>query len=371
MRRKICVLLAVLLFCGAAQAQEVSVRVKDIVTYKGTADTQLTGEGLVVGLKGTGDDKDAKTLLMLQAMSSKLNQSKLPASAYATKNVARVIVSVEVPAFKGYAGQTLTCRVSVADKSKSLEHGTLFPTLLFFSLDAGDKTEYATASGRITLAQDGDKPRNPVNGSVTGSMLQDIKVEFFTTRVDDYGKRHESVTLLLSHPDSATANEIASRINEARALNAEVSRGHGAPASLARALNDGVVEVTIPPAFHGDEMRFKELVDSLSVNPDLVAVVTIDETTGVIVFSGNVRVLPGAFTVRGISVTIGAGGDVPERPEPGTSVKSATVPLSRPNVQLRQLIDTFNLLKLDAGEKVAVIRALSQNGMLQAKVRYE
>lgn len=358
-----------------AQDAGVSVRVKDIVTYKGTGSNTLVGEGLVVGLKGSGDAKDKATQKMLQALSTKLNQSGLDASEYASKNVARVLVTVSVPAFKGYAGAPLTCRVSVLDNSKSIEFGTLFPTTLRFALDAGDETVYAEAKGKVTLAQDGDRPRDPLNGSVAGAMLTDIEVSFFETSVDDYGAAAETMTLLLDHPDSATANEIADRINESPSVlglrGAEISDDTGLPPVVAKAINDGVVEVSIPARWHGDEMRFKQIVDGIAVNPDLVASVYIDEANGVITFSGNVRVLPGAFTVRGITVTIGADGELPRRPAAGEAVEDATVPVNQPNLQLQQLIDTFNVLKLSAGEKIAVIRALEQNGMMQAKVIYE
>lgn len=363
----------ILLLTPALGAQDVAVRVKDIVTYKGTAANSLVGEGLVVGLKGTGDDKDKTTQKMLQAMSHKFNKAGLAPADYATKNVARVLVSVDVPAFKGNTGAALICRVSVLDKSKSIENGVLFATVLKNALDADDAAEYAQASGKVTLAQSGDKPKDPLNGTVRGSMLGDIKVAFFQTAVDDYGRAQKRITLLLDHPDSATANDIADRINEHPALSdpeLEVKAGDKAPA-IARAVNDGAVEVNIPSRWHGEEMKFKQLIDGVSVNPDLAATVTVDTSTGVLTFSGNVRVLPGAFTVKGISVTIGAGGELPAKPAPGEVVKGATVPVNEPNLQLRQLIDTFNLLKLDAAEKTAVVRALEQNGMLQAKVIYE
>ncbi|MCC6573963.1 MAG: flagellar basal body P-ring protein FlgI [Planctomycetes bacterium] len=368
------ILLLASILASTLAAQDVSVRVKDIVTYKGTAANSLVGEGLVVGLKGSGDDKDKTTQKMLQAMSHKLNKSGLPASDYATKNIARVLVSVDVPAFKGQMGAALICRVSVLDKSKSIENGVLFATVLKNALDADDATEYAQASGRLALAQSGDKPKDPLNGTVRGSMLADIKVAFFTTAVDDYGKARKLITLLLDHPDSATANDIADRINENPALAEEEGveiKADAPPPLPARAINDGVVEINIPVRWHGQEMKFKQIIDGVSVNPDLVATVTVDTSTGVLTFSGNVRVLPGAFTVKGISVTIGAGGEVPAKPAAGEIVKGATVPVNEPNLQLRQLIDTFNLLKLDAAEKTAVVRALEQNGMLQAKVVYE
>jgi flagellar basal body P-ring protein FlgI len=136
-------------------------------------------------------------------------------------------------------------------------------------------------------------------------------------------------------------------------------------------MHDGAVAVSIPQRWHGREMEFKEIVDTTAVSPDIVAQVSINQKTGVLAFTGNVRVLPGAFTVRGVSVQIGGDGEIPDKPAPNTEVKDATVPVNKPSVELTQLIDTFNLLKLSAEEKISVVRALERNGLLQAKVIWE
>lgn len=357
----------------AAQAATVSVRVKDIVTYRNTAPNTLFGEGLVVGLKGTGDEKDKKTQEMLRAASAQLHHSKLPPSAFASKNVARVQVTVAVEAFKGGAGAPLSCRVSAVDNSKSLENGTLLMTELRYGLNSQDENVYGEAGGVLSLEFDNGKPRNPTNATVPGNLLRDIPVAFYESREDDYGNSVRTMTLLLKHPDSTTAMEITRAINESRAVLEQqpglVSAGRNPRA--ARAINDGTVLIEIPPRWHGEEMAFKEIVDTTTVNPDTVAQVVVNQKTGVVAFNGNVRVLPGAFTVKGVSVTIAATGELPTRPAAGEEVTGATVPLAQPNTQLQQLIDTFNLLKLSADEKIAVIRALEQNGMLQAKVVYE
>jgi len=143
-----------------------------------------------------------------------------------------------------------------------------------------------------------------------------------------------------------------------------------ADARVARAVNDGVVEVRIPARWHGNEMEFKEIVDTTAVSPDIVAQVTVNQRSGVLAFTGNVRVLPGAFTVRGVTVNIGAEGDM-QPPQPGDELNDPTVGLREPGPELQQLIDVFNLLRLSADEKVAVVRALERNGMLQARVVYE
>lgn len=362
--------LILLLLLSAPLSAQVSVRVKDICVYKNTAGNTFTGEGLVFGLKGTGDAKDRKTAEMLRAISKQLNPDQL-AGGYASKNVARVNVTVTVEGFSGTAGAKVTATVSIADNSKSLEGGTLFPTALRYAYDAADKHEYITVQGQLTLEYDNRKVVSPGVATARGDVARDIPVRFYDVQEDDYGRRNAVMTLVLKHPDSTTAVEIARRINEMPALAAVVGEAGMASVQVARAVNDGAVQVSIPARWHGNEMEFKEMVDTTSVSPDIVAQVTVNQKTGVVAFTGNVRVLPGAFTVRGVSVTIGADGELPQKAQAGTEVEHATVPVNQPSVELNQLIDTFNLLALGADEKVAVIRALERNGMLQAKVIWE
>jgi len=374
MTRTIAIILTLAL-CAAALDAQVSVRVKDIATYRNTAGNHFVGEGLVFGLSGTGDNKDRKTQEMLRAISSQLNPDQLRADAFSSRNVARVSVSVSVDAFAGTSGARVTCRVAVADNSKSLEGGTLFPTALRFAFDARDQDEYVTAQGLIQLEFDNRKPVTPGAGSVSGEVVRDIPVRFFEVQEDDYGRRTQVMTLILAHPDSSTAVEVARRINESPALQGMagvVGQGVQVPADtrVARAVNDGVVEVRIPARWHDNEMEFKEIVDTTAVSPDIVAQVTVNQRSGVLAFTGNVRVLPGAFTVRGVTVNIGAEGEM-QPPQPGDELNDPTVGLREPGPELQQLIDVFNLLRLSADEKVAVVRALERNGMLQARVVYE
>jgi flagellar basal body P-ring protein FlgI len=196
-------------------------------------------------------------------------------------------------------------------------------------------------------------------------------VRFFEVQEDDYGRRNEVMTLILKHPDSTTAVEIARRINESPAFLGVVGDAGIPDIRYAKAMHDGAVAVSIPQRWHGREMEFKEIVDTTAVSPDIVAQVSINQKTGVLAFTGNERVLPGAFTVRGVSVQIGGDGEIPDKPAPNTEVKDATVPVNKPSVELTQLIDTFNLLKLSAEEKISVMRALERNGLLQAKVIWE
>lgn len=70
--------------------------IKDIASFSGVRDNQLVGYGLVIGLGGTGDSRDAFTSdalsNMMERMGVALDPSKLKA-----RNVASVMVTANLP----------------------------------------------------------------------------------------------------------------------------------------------------------------------------------------------------------------------------------------------------------------------------------
>ena len=126
----------VTLASGVAQAQT---RIKDIVAFEGVRDNMLVGYGLVVGLKGTGDDLDSapftrESLIgMLQRLGVNARDDDLD-----TKNVAAVMVTANLPPFSRQ-GTRIDVTVSALGDSESLLGGTLLVTPLL----AADGEVYA------------------------------------------------------------------------------------------------------------------------------------------------------------------------------------------------------------------------------------
>ena len=76
-----------------------SARIKDIADFEGVRQNQLVGYGLVVGLDGTGDGKDAK--FTIQSMASMLEKMGVTVeiNEIEVDNVAAVMVTADLPAF--------------------------------------------------------------------------------------------------------------------------------------------------------------------------------------------------------------------------------------------------------------------------------
>ena len=118
-----------------AQAAENQLLLRDVCRLKGQEENTLQGLGLVVGLKGTGDDSSKPTARalarMMQLMGSQIaNDAKgAPSLSEIEKagNTALVFVTVNVPPQGVQQGDQIDCTIS-ALSAKSLEGGTLMLT---------------------------------------------------------------------------------------------------------------------------------------------------------------------------------------------------------------------------------------------------
>src|SRR5687767_11113701 len=74
-------------------------RLKELVRIEGIRDNQLVGYGIVVGLNGTGDRRQA--VFSAQSLTNLLNQMgvSVPAQAIRVNNTAAVLVTATLPPF--------------------------------------------------------------------------------------------------------------------------------------------------------------------------------------------------------------------------------------------------------------------------------
>ena len=122
-----------------------SARIKDIADFEGVRQNQLVGYGLVVGLDGTGDGKDAK--FTIQSMASMLEKMGVTVEIndIEVDNVAAVMVTGDLPAFSK-VGSRIDVTVSSIGDAENLQGGTLLLT----PLRAVDGNVYAVAQGAVS-----------------------------------------------------------------------------------------------------------------------------------------------------------------------------------------------------------------------------
>src|SRR5579863_8905887 len=87
-------LLAAAPFAGASGS-----RIKDLAMIAGARDNQLAGYGLVVGLAGDGDKNPVETIQTIANVLQRYGIT-VPQSTLSAKDVAVVMVTADIPAFK-------------------------------------------------------------------------------------------------------------------------------------------------------------------------------------------------------------------------------------------------------------------------------
>ena len=125
MQRLICSLLLTASLAGAA---ELNVPVRDLVTLDNGPVNHVFGYGLVVGLEGTGDSRQA--LFATQSVTSMLRRLgvELGSQQIQVKNVAAVMVTGALKPF-GRAGDGVDVTVAALGDASSLQGGVLVQTM--------------------------------------------------------------------------------------------------------------------------------------------------------------------------------------------------------------------------------------------------
>ncbi|RMG84455.1 MAG: flagellar basal body P-ring protein FlgI [Candidatus Dadabacteria bacterium] len=360
MNRILAGFLALLVALPAAAA----VRVKDIARVDGVRRNQLIGYGLVVGLNGTGDKSGvAFTTQSTANLLERLGVAVTP-DDIKLKNVAAVIVTAELPPF-ARAGQRIDVTVSSVGDASSLQGGTLLLT----PLRAPNGDVYAVAQGPLSIggfgagaAGGGVQQNHPTVGRIPGGALLERDAP-----LPDLGRGY--VDLVLREPDFTTAARLAGAVGTAF--------GPG----TAQALDAGRVRVVVPEGEAADPVGFLARLEAVTVEPDAVARVVVDERTGTVVLGQDVRVRPVALSHGNLTVQItpyletsqpealSAGQTVArERAQVTVTEEEAKVLLLEPGETLASLVQALNALGVSPRDLVAIFQALKAAGALQAEL---
>ncbi len=312
-------------------------RIKDISSFRGVRSNTLTGMGLVVGLKATGDTK--KNIQASKAMAQMFTKLGLPANPedIAAGSGAVVMVTAELPPF-AKIGDRVDAKISVIGDAKSLAGGMLTMT----PLAAGDGTVYAVANGSVVV------------GQATGSGAQVLTVAVAPQSVV-VEKEYQPVlsaggylTLQLEEPDFTTCQRIS------EAINLKLSGFFAEPHDLAS------VKVTIPEEFEGRVVEFISEIEGIPVEVDRKALVVVNERTGTIVMGADVRIAPVAITHGDLAIKIG-GNDKKADPKRLAMVKGSTV---------GELLESLNQLGVKPADLVGILQALSASKALEGELRF-
>lgn len=289
-RKKISVLIAVWLILLPARSW--GARIKDIASVHGVRSNQLTGFGMVTGLNGTGDKTD-QIKFIAQSVANMLERMGVhvpfdEVGQIRLKNVAAVMVTAEIPPF-ARIGSKLDVVVSSIGDAKSLQGGTLLLTPLM----GADGRIYALAQGPVSVggfsaggaAGGGIQKNHPTAGRVPCGANIEREIPFA------FDMKNE-LTISLHRPDFTTALRVSTAINQTFS---EI---------IAKPVDGGTVRLRIPDDYKADTVGFMASLENLTVQPDAVAKVVLNERTGTVVMGENVRISTVAVTHGNLSIEI-------------------------------------------------------------------
>jgi flagellar P-ring protein precursor FlgI len=341
-----------------------AVKVADITRMAGSRTNVLTGMGLVIGLKGTGDG--GAYLPAIKPLAQMLGKFADPATVVDlanANNVAMVMVTATIPKDGVRSGDALDVRVMSAGAATSLRGGTLYmapllgPTgLPYTPHDASGAAlrpiPFALANGPVDM----DDLTVPTSGVVKGAAV--MEVDLPAKYIDRLGR----FTLILDGPSASwpMASTIADRINQL-VDNGEI---------VAVAVDPKNVVVRVPTADRERPDLFISEVQRLTI-PMLPgeARVRINDKTGAMVATGDVEIAPFLISYKGLTITSVA----PAPPAAGATAAPSrgTVPVDPAGsgaARMRDLADAFDQLKVPAEDRIHIMKELYENGELHAKL---
>lgn len=359
-----CLIAALSIFnCGEAFATS---RIKDIADFEGVRDNQLIGYGLVVGLNGTGDniksvDFTKESLIsMLDKIGINARDGQLKA-----KNVAAVMVTANLPAF-ARQGSRIDVMVSALGDAKNLQGGTLLAT----PMQGADGEIYAVAQGQIAVGAVSARGTNasvvkgvPTAGRIASGAIVENEIPFDLDSL-------KTIRIALRNPDFTTSCRVADAINAMLGTTA------------AQALDPATISLDIPKKYQGKIVDLMTRVEQLQVQPDQLARVVIDESSGIVVIGKDVKINRLAIAQGNLTIKIT---DIPFVSQPlpfsnGTTVSGVTTAINinegidakltvvNTGVNLQELVDGLNALGVTPRDLISILQAIKASGALQAEI---
>lgn len=342
------------------------VRLRDLVMVAGARDNQLVGFGLVAGLAGDGDKDPIYTQQTIANMLQRYGVNVQPVLAQVSaKNVAVVMVTADIPAFIKQ-GARIDVQVASMGDAKSLQGGVLLQTPLL----GADNKVYAVAQGPIAVGGFTVGTGGGGGASVTKNhptVAQIIGGAIVEREIPAQIIRDDTVELLLREPSFISAALTADAINQVFT-------------NSAHAIDSTSVQIHMPESARNNPMDFIAALEDIEISPDTPARVIINERTGTIVATADVKISSCAVACGNITINIASTPEV-SQPSPFsqtgqttvtsrtttdvTENKAALVPLPElPTVE--KVAAALNALGVTPRDMMAIFQAMKQAGALQA-----
>ena len=311
------------------------VPIGDLVKIATQRENLLTGYGLVVGLKQSGDSKSP---LATEALQNILNYNGVfeSAESFKGKNIAIVMVMGYLPSVTN-SGDKMDIYISSIGDAQSLVGGYLLAT----PLKGADGEIYAVAQAPVAVTSDKktssrDSQKNTV--FISSGAIVEKSVNQPVINVN--GK----ILLSMINYDINTATNITAAINKLHPDQAKVTEG-------------GLIEITTDI----DSGTFLNEIFKIAVIVKTPSIVVIDPATGTIVMGENVKISTVAITKSDITIKVKGSASKEKEKVAGALLEE--------NATVGDLVKTLNDLGLPVKDIIDVIKAIHAAGALHAELK--
>ncbi len=342
-----------------------AIRAKDIGAFHGVRDNPLTGAGLVVGLKRSGDS--TRNEASIRALSSRLQGLgvNLALDDIVARNVALVMVSATLGPDQR-TGSRIDVSVASTGDATSLEGGYLLLTPLM----GPDGEVYAVAEGALVVggfqaksAGSSASQNTPTSGMAFNAGIVEREV---ASALDLSAL--ETVEFALARPDFTTASRLALAIDGA----------FGSPVATAK--SSSTVQIAVPAEFRGRFPDFAARIEAVDVSVDAAARVVVSERTGTVVMGAEVRISAVAVAHGGLTIEVKRRDSV-SQPPPLSDGRTVRIPTGEvdPAVQggqlvllegvtIGDLVAALNKMGVSPRDLVVILQAIQAAGALHAEL---
>ena len=359
---RICII-AVLTCCTVAEAA-VPVRIKDMARLQLGQEIQLTGMGLIIGLEGTGDGRQASfTLRMLANMMNRMNV-KVDPNQIRVRNVASVSATAILSPYH-HKGSRIDVQVASLGDAATLQGGTLLRTPLI----GPDGEVYVQVQGPVSIGGfnlgGGGAGSVQKNHTVVGNIPNRGLV---TRELEHLQDMSGHIELLLHQADWTTAARTAWAIDE-----------YFGEFGLATAVDAGTIHINIDTVLNDPQLMTEFIADieKVTVVPDLKARVVVNERTGTVIIGENVSVSAVALSHGSLKLKIpgdsagggdplGGGAQVVEEADHLHPMINSFDVGAMPTV--RELVRNLNALGVTPRDLITILQSLKTIGALRAEL---
>ncbi|ADH87013.1 flagellar basal body P-ring protein FlgI [Desulfurivibrio alkaliphilus] len=332
-----------------------AVRLKDLASIQGVRHNQLVGYGIVVGLDGSGDGRNAAFTIQGLANAMRNMGLNINPDDIQVRNAAAVMVTAKLPPF-AKSGQNIDVTVSSVGDASSLQGGTLLVT----PLKGLDNQIYAIAQGPLSIG--GFEPQGPTapgrqqNHQTVARIPSGASVE---REVPVSFAQREEIVISLNSPDFTTVQRMTQAINN--------HLGN----SAAHPRDGATVVVRVPENYRDNEIFLLAELENLQIVPDNRARVVLDERTGTVVMGENVRIRELAVAHGDLNLQVAPALGPEELLQPDAAPMAAEgdqlVRLD-PGATLGEVVQALNAVGVAPRDLIAIFQSIKASGALNAEL---